>query len=170
MLPLRTSGRRRLWIVGAILFVAVLAGSIWLLGAPPPRRIILATGDPYGGFALLGREYKSRLERMGLKVDLLESTGSIANLEAVRNRKADVGFVQSGVARIAENTDGLCSVAAIGSDPLWIFARQPKEVTSLKELAGHSVALGRPAAAPTLSADCSWPISASNPRRSSTCR
>ena len=95
------------------MFVGLSAASVWLIGAPPPRRIVLATGDPDGGFAILGREYKSLLEPMGLKVELLESTGSIANLEAVRTGRADAAFAQSGVTRKLESTENLCSLAAI---------------------------------------------------------
>lgn len=144
----RLPKRRWLWVMGAVLFAVVLAIGVWLIGSPPPRTIILATGDPDGGFALLGREYKNRLERMGLKVELLESTGSIANLKALQDRKADVAFVQSGVTQRIESTEGLCSLAAIGSHPLWIFARSGsgknsgKDATSLADLGGATVALG----------------------------
>ena len=136
------SRHRRLWLVGILLFLVVLLGAIWLIGAPPPRKIVLATGDPDGGFALLGREYKARLERMGLHVELLESTGSIANLRAVQTGRADVAFAQSGVTGVLESSDGLCSLAAVGADPIWIFSRKLDQVASLKELADHTVALG----------------------------
>lgn len=142
MFSLRLPSRRWLWLAGSVLFALVLPGSVWLIGTPPPRKIVLATGDPDGGFAMLGLEYKSRLERMGLKVELLASSGSIANLKAVQDRTADVAFVQSGVTQKIETTDGLCSLAAIGSDPLWIFSRSPRDVGSLADLTGHSVALG----------------------------
>ena len=138
----RLSRRRRFWLVGILLFLVVLVGVIWLIGAPPPRKIVLATGDPDGGFALLGREYKARLERMGLRVELLESTGSIANLRAVQDGRADAAFAQSGVTGKLESTDGLSSLAAVRADPIWIFSRRPDEVTSLKELTGQTVALG----------------------------
>src|SRR5262249_42817872 len=134
MPPVGFPSRRRLLFVGAILFASVLVGSFWLIGAPPPRRIVLATGDPDDGFALLGREYQNRLERLGLKVELLESTGSIANLRGVQDRKADIAFVQSGVAQRLESIDNLCSLAAIGADPLWIFSCARKEIASLKSI------------------------------------
>ena len=142
MSVLRLSRRRRLWFVGILLFMIVLAGAIWSIGAPPPRKIVLATGDPDGGFALLGREYKARLERMGLHVELLESTGSIANLRAVQAGRADVAFAQSGVTGLLENTDGLSSLAAVGADPLWIFSRRLAEDSTLKGIADRTVALG----------------------------
>ena len=138
----RLSRRRRYWLVGILLFLVVLLGAIWLIGAPPPRKIVLATGDPDGGFALLGREYKARLERMGLHVELLESTGSIANLRAVQDGRADAAFAQSGVAGKLDSTDGLSSLAAVRAEPIWIFTRRPEVVTSLKELADRTVALG----------------------------
>src|SRR5438132_2882444 len=89
-------GRRRLWVLALVLFFASLGLSAWLIGAPPPRRIVLATGDPRGGFAALGRDYKARLEPLGLHVELVESHGSVDNLRRLARGEADVAFIQAG--------------------------------------------------------------------------
>jgi TRAP transporter TAXI family solute receptor len=131
-----------LWVGALLLFVATLGVSVWLFGEPPPRRIVLATGDPAGGFAAFGKQYKDRLDRMGLKVQLLETHGSIDNLERLRRHEADVAFVQAGVAELLPDTSGLCGLAAVDSEPLWVFARSEKPVASLRDLKGLTVALG----------------------------
>jgi TRAP transporter TAXI family solute receptor len=129
------------------LFVISLGLSVWLLGTPPPRKIVLATGDPDGGFAALGRAYKTRLERMGLQVELRGSRGSIDNLHSLQRREVDVAFVQAGAVGALDRVDGLCSLAVIGVEPLWIVYRAdrwPKPLTSLRDLRGCKLLLGPP--------------------------
>ncbi len=138
--------KRMVW-TAALLFILSLGVSVWLLGSPPPRAIVLATGDPDGGFAVLGQQYKTRLERMGLKVQLRSSNGSIDNLRMVLHHQADVAFVQAGAVQSLDETDGLCSLAAIGSEPLWIFYRSDrwsKPIASLSDLQERKVVLGPP--------------------------
>jgi TRAP transporter TAXI family solute receptor len=136
--------RRILWVAAVVLFVGMLGLSVWLLGSPPPRRIKLATGDPKGSFAALGDKYKDHLKRMGLNVDLVKSSGSIDSLHLLQSGQADVAFVQAGVAEAVGLTDGLCTLAAIDSQPLWIFARSEVPVASLRDLKRRRVIVGPP--------------------------
>jgi uncharacterized protein len=140
--PLSKTRRRVLWAVAVCLSLASLALSIWLLGSPPPRRIRLGTGDPSGGFAALGSEYRARLEPMGLHVDLVESHGSVENLRRLARGEVDIAFAQTGVAQALDTTDGLCTLAAVGTHPLWIFSPSTAPIVSLHELAGHKVIVG----------------------------
>jgi TRAP transporter TAXI family solute receptor len=140
--PARPWRKRRLLWAALLVFVASFLLSAWLLGSPPPRQIVLATGDPGGGFAALGREYKARLERMGLKVRLVESHGTIDNLQRLQRREADVAFVQAGVAQELDEADGTCALAAVASHALWVFARDGVPVESLRDLRGRRVAVG----------------------------
>jgi TRAP transporter TAXI family solute receptor len=131
----------------ALLFILSLGLSVGCLGTPPPRKIVLATGDPDGGFAALGRAYKTRLERMGLQVELRGSQGSIDNLHALQRREVDVAFVQAGTVGALDRVDGLCSLAVVGVEPLWIVYRAdrwPKTLTSLRDLQGCKLVLGPP--------------------------
>jgi TRAP transporter TAXI family solute receptor len=127
-----------------VLFFASLGLSAWMIGAPPPRRIVLATGDPRGGFAALGRDYKARLEPLGLHVELVDSHGSVDNLRRLARAQVDVAFIQAGTARGLDGTDGLCGLAAVGSEPLWIFTTADRPAMSLRELCGRKVAVGPP--------------------------
>src|SRR5205807_5774708 len=102
-------------------------------------------GDPAGGFAVLGREYKARLDRMGLRVELVASSGSLENLRLLRSGHADVAFVQGGSAG-PDGEPGVCALGAVCSEPLWVFSRAPAR--TLRDLRGRRVALG-PAASGT---------------------
>jgi TRAP transporter TAXI family solute receptor len=134
--------RRLLWAFAVILSVTALAGSAWLVGTPPPRRIVLATGDPDGAFAAFGREYKARLDPMGLHVDLVETHGSIDNLRRIQAGEVDAAFVQAGTARSLDDAGGLCSLAAVGSEPLWVFTRPDLPAKSLRDLKGLRISVG----------------------------
>src|SRR5262245_19537535 len=125
MISLRILMRRKrvLWAVALLLFLLALGLSLWLIGSPPPRRIRLATGDPAGGFAAVGRQYKARLDRMGLRVDLVESHGSVDNLHRLQRGEVDVAFVQAGTVSLLDDADDLSGLAAIGTEPLWVFSR-----------------------------------------------
>jgi TRAP transporter TAXI family solute receptor len=140
--PTRPWRKRRLLWAALLLFVTSFALTAWLLGSPPPRKVVLATGDPGGGFAALGREYKARLERMGLKVELVESHGTLDNLRRLQRREADVAFVQAGVAQEELEDEGTVALAAVTSHPLWVFARREVSVESLRDLKGRRVAVG----------------------------
>lgn len=131
--------KRTVWAT-VLAFPLLLGLSAWLIGEPPPRKIAFSTGDPRGGFALLAREYKARLDRMGLQVDLLESTGSFENLQRLRFRDADVAFVQGGTAFPAEHEVSICGLAAVCAEPLWVFTRQP--VATLRDLKGRRLTIG----------------------------
>jgi uncharacterized protein len=132
--------RKRMVLATVLIFLLSLGVSAWLIGEPPPRKITISTGDPQGGFALLGREYKTRLERMGLQVELLESTGSLENLKRLRFRDADVAFVQGGTAFPADHEANICGLAAVCAEPLWIFSRKP--VSTLRDLKGSRLTVG----------------------------
>ena len=134
--------KRYLWAAAAAAFLALLALSAWLVGAPPPKRITLATGDPAGGFAALGAEYRDRLGRMGLKVEPVPTTGSLDNLGRLARGEVDVAFVQCGVSRLRpELVERLRGIAAVYREPLWIFARG-KPVDSLAAFKGRALGLG----------------------------
>lgn len=134
--------RRILLAVALVLFGVALALSVWLIGTPPPRKIRLATGDPSGAFAVLGQEYKKRLDRMGLQVELIATNGSIDNLHHLQSGRVDVAFVQGGTAQLLEDSSGLCSLTAIGTEPLWVVTRRQVSAASLRDLKGLSVSLG----------------------------
>jgi TRAP transporter TAXI family solute receptor len=139
---------RRKWILwGAVIGLSVLAVliSFLLTGSPPPHKITMATGAKGGGYDDFGHKYQPRLEAMGLKVDLVNTNGSIENLLLLINGKVDVAFVQGGTYQLVKNRDPdgkLRGLAAIYLEPLWVFYRGDKLIDSLAEFMGHSISVG----------------------------
>jgi len=137
--------RRRLWILAGGLFVAMFFLSVWLVGPAPPRRIVLATGLREGGYAFFGKKYKDKLDKMGLKVELVHTHGTFDNYDLLLSGKADVAFVQGGSYPEANDPDGtLRGLAAIYLEPVWFFHRAELPIKSIADFKKRKVFIGTP--------------------------
>ncbi len=121
-----THRRTIAWIVGIVLTIVLIGVSaVWLGGTPPPRRIVLATGQPGGVYDSFGKEYQKRLRAQGLEVELVNTAGSVDNFRRIIDGKTDVAFAQSGTYQVVSDPDHKVSgLAAIYYEPLWIFVRR----------------------------------------------
>jgi uncharacterized protein len=139
-----TRRRTIAWIVGIVLTVVLIGVSaIWLGGTPPPRKIVLATGQPDGVYDRFGHEYQKRLAAQGLKVELVNTAGSVDNFRRIVAGKADVAFAQSGTYQLVNDPDHKVSgLAAIYYEPLWIFTRRGIRIEDKVVYRPGSVAVG----------------------------
>ncbi|MBP7454127.1 MAG: C4-dicarboxylate ABC transporter substrate-binding protein [Ottowia sp.] len=80
----------------AILAVGLLVAAYWWLDPQPPKTVRMATGPEGSAYAGFGRRYAAALEREGITVELIPTEGSVANLQLLRDGKADVAFVRGG--------------------------------------------------------------------------
>lgn len=126
------------------LLVAILAvGIAWQYVEPaPPSSIRLATGPEGSSYAWLGERYREVLKKEGLEVVLVESQGSLENLELIKDGKADIGFVQSGVTLGKEDETPFYFLASLYLEPLWIFVKKPDERSDLLKLKEKTLAVG----------------------------
>ena len=121
--------------------VAIVA--LFLGGPSPPRRIVLATGQPGGMYDRFGTEYVQRLRPLGLEVRPLATNGSVENLERLQRREVDVAFVQSGTSHLVPDPQGrLRAIAALYLEPLWVFRRARVHATSISDFAGRRIGVG----------------------------
>ena len=134
----------------AFLAVGLLVAAYWWLDPQPPKTVRLATGPEGSAYAGFGKRYATALAREGITVELIPTEGSVANLQLLREGKADVAFVRggSGAAPVTANGSGqptapdgaasaavpaeppaseddttLLSLGALFYEPLWIFYR-----------------------------------------------
>lgn len=155
-----------------LLAIVLLAAAFWWLDPTPPKRVVLATGPAQSAYDEFGKRYATLLAANGIEVVLLPSEGSSANLQLLRDGKADVGFVQGGShdATSGDN-ENLQSLGSLFVEPVWMFyredalgkvarranatrpgagertmsTRQPlRALTSLTELKGLNVNVGTP--------------------------
>ncbi len=99
---------------------------VWL-DPNPPKHLTLATGPAQSAYEEFGKRYAEILAREGIAVTLLPSEGSAANLQLLRQGKADFGFVQGGSGEAA-STDGVAleSLGSLFLEPVWLFYREPE--------------------------------------------
>src|SRR5215470_2297621 len=138
------SRRRTMTIIVVIaLTVALIALSAYLMGGSPPSKIVLATGQPGGVYDSFGREYQRRLGAQGLKVELVNTAGSVDNFRRIIDGKVDMAFAQSGTYQTVNDPERKVSgLAAIYYEPLWIFARRGVSVEGKITSRPESVAVG----------------------------
>ena len=109
----------------AIVAVALLVLAYIWLDPTPPRRVTLATGPAQSAYDEFGKRYQKALAANGIEVVLLPSEGSSANLQLLRDGKADLGFVQGGSSDRAANEEaGIVSLGSLFVEPVWLFYRE----------------------------------------------
>ena len=138
----------------AVLAVGLLLLAYVWLDPTPPRRVTLATGPAQSAYDEFGQRYRRALAANGIEVTLLSSEGSSANLQLLRDGKADLGFVQGGTSEQAagEAPAGIESLGSLFVEPIWLFYRDQAALGvepsgtlgSLPQLAGLRVNVGTP--------------------------
>ncbi len=105
-----------------LLAAALLALAYWWLDPNPPKHLTLATGPAQSAYAEFGIRYAKELAKSGIEVRLLSSEGSSANLQLLREGRADLGFVQGGSNEALTPADmGIQSLGSLFLEPLWLF-------------------------------------------------
>ncbi len=109
----------------ALLPVLLLALAYWWLQPTPPKTVVLATGPAQSAYEAFGKRYQQALAAEGIAVQLVPSEGSMANLQLLREGRADLAFVQGGTADLqAQDREQLQSLGSLFVEPLWLFYRE----------------------------------------------
>ncbi len=144
-----------------LLAVVLLALAYWWLNPTPPKRVTLATGPAQSAYDEFGKRYQKALAAYGIEVVLIPTEGSSANLQMLRDGKADLGFVQGGTSGApqtapdgsqANEDSGIESLGSLFVEPVWLFYQQAsaKKITAtaalnaLKQFEGLKVNVGTP--------------------------
>lgn len=105
------------------------------------KKITIATGSKEGNYYKTALEYKKLLEQNNMQVTILNTKGSVENIELLEEGKADIAFVQSGIME-HKNAD-LYSLAALYYEPLWIFYKNEGfSINYIIHLIGKKIAIG----------------------------
>ena len=144
-----------------LLAVALLALAYWWLNPTPPKRVTLATGPAQSAYDEFGKRYQKALAAYDIDVVLIPTEGSSANLEMLREGKADLGFVQGGTGGVpqdapdgtaANESSGIQSLGSLFVEPVWLFYQQASAkkiaatatLNALKQFEGLKVNVGTP--------------------------
>jgi TRAP transporter TAXI family solute receptor len=138
---------RRNWRVGVIgaAVAALFCVAALVCETMPPRGIAMATGFESGGFQKIGRQYQAALEKAGVRVRLIETSGSMDNLALLRDPGSGVAvaLIQDGTIGQGEAAD-LESLGTLFHEPVWIFCRSEIAGMTPSALRGRKVSVGPP--------------------------
>ncbi|MBN3847243.1 ABC transporter substrate-binding protein [Paraburkholderia sp. Ac-20342] len=125
----------------AITLVVVLI--VWIANPAPPRTITISAGPRDSSFIVTANQYRKILARNGIHLNVLESEGSVQNLQRLLDPKqhVDLAFVQGGVAE-GVDTSSLVSLGSLFYVPVVVFYRGTG-LTQLSQLEGKKIAVGR---------------------------
>lgn len=108
----------------ALIAIGLIAIAFWKLNPTPPQQVTLATGPSQSAYDEFGKRYALYLRANGIEVILLPSEGSQANLALLKERKADLAFVQGGSLEAGTMDDyELESLGSLFVEPVWLFYR-----------------------------------------------
>jgi uncharacterized protein len=137
-------------VLGILLLLAALL--LWFLFAyfqpPPPKVVRIATGMPSGAYYRFAKAYESHFAKQGVKLEVIETAGSVDNLQRLNDPKrgVDLAFVQGG-AGTPEQYPRIEALAAVAHEPIWVFYNRTAfngELDKLALLRGKRVAVGPP--------------------------
>jgi TRAP-type uncharacterized transport system substrate-binding protein len=143
---LRTITSRDFLIVALPLGIVVAVAAVLavkLVGSAPTSKIRLLSGPPGSNFRLNAEKYKKHIEAHGVKVEVVETQGSLDNLKRLSDpkQKVDAAFVQTG---LHEGVDisNLVSLGTVFPLPLLVYERLPEDADRLTDLKGKRLAVG----------------------------
>lgn len=128
---------------GAFLLVAAAFFFTYQFVQPaPPDTLTIATGRTDGAYYAFAQQFKEELAKEKIELIILETSGSIQNIELLSTNEAQVGFVQSGVVEGA-NYPQLQGLGSLYFEPVWVFVRKGSGIERLNQLDGARVSVGQ---------------------------
>lgn len=139
--------------VTIIVLVGFVIAYFFFVPPPPPKTFKIATGGKTGAYNAFAEKYKEILAKDGFTLEIVNTKGSIENLELLRKGEVKVAFVQGGTAteedkfgkKDAEGNQQPSILASIGSlyyEPLWVFYDRKKGYKTLRDLKGARLGIG----------------------------
>ncbi len=136
--------RKELLTVGlpaAALIAALFWAASLFVQPAPPLSIVMASGAESGAYHGYAQRYREILARHGITLELRTSSGSLENLQRLKDGKAMAGFIQGGSAGAADG-EGLLSLGSMYYEPLWLFYRDANTLDRVAQLRGKRLAIG----------------------------
>ncbi|MES9876931.1 MAG: TAXI family TRAP transporter solute-binding subunit [Candidatus Sedimenticola sp. PURPLELP] len=107
----------------------------------PPDQITIATGGMEGAYSLFGQQYRDYLKRENIELRVLNTKGSVENIQLLESGKADIAFVQGGTEESSKSEE-LISLGSLYFEPIWVFHRGDLTLEQLTGLDSSKIAIG----------------------------
>ena len=116
---------------------------VFLFIEPAPKKeLTIATSSKDSTYYTTALKYQALLAKQNVKLHILETSGSVENLDLLNSKKADIAFVQAGIIDANDNVE-VESLASVHYEPLWIFYKnQGYEIEYLVELINKKISIG----------------------------
>ncbi len=105
------------------------------------RIVNIAVGKPMGAYATYAHAYKKELEKYGVTLNIIYTDGSMEAQSKLMNGEANFAFIQSGTQKEQQKNRPLV-LANVAYEPIWIFSKRDRNITSLEDLKNRTVNLG----------------------------
>lgn len=127
----------------SLALLILIAGLVAFVRSAPPSTLTISSGPQDSYFHKTALRYAKRLEKNGVKVEILTSNGSLQNLERLSDPKSkvDLAIVQGGLKDKDYKFEDMISLGSITNQPLMVFYRG-KDIELLSELEGKTIAVG----------------------------
>ena len=104
----------RVWFVLSAALIAAAIGLIFAL-LLPPERLSIAAGPAGGGYVGISQEYQRILARDGIRLDIVETEGSVENARLISEGRVEAALLQGGIPVESEDLE---AVGTIFFEPL----------------------------------------------------
>lgn len=121
--PLLRQLAKKKYVLSAVVLVVSLVSIPWLVGDPCPKQITIASGSLDGAYYWYAMRYKELLAKDGIALNVLETRGSVDNLDKLGHGDADIAFLQGGIYQGGSSDAALTSIASLYQEPIWVFYR-----------------------------------------------
>ena len=132
------------FILAIIPIIALIGSAFYVtslfISPSPKKEITIATGSKQGQYYQTALRYKELLKTEQVKVNIINTSGSMENIQLLEDNKVDVAFVQNG---ILNKKSDLKTLASIYYEPLWLFYNNSLDIKYIKDLKNKKVSLGQ---------------------------
>ena len=125
----------------ALLVVASVWVALSLIDPAPPSKVTFAAGGTGGAYYSLAQKYAEALAENDVEVEVLQTQGSIENIELLESGAADIAFIQGGVAG-PKDREELRSLAGMFHEPFWVFVREEVGAEDFGDLRDVQLSIG----------------------------
>lgn len=119
------------------IFISVIFSSLFI-----PHNFKMATGDINGNYHKMGLLYKKELLKKGIDLELVNTKGSIENLDLLNNNQVDIAFLQNNIVDKSNSYENIKGVASLYNEPIFVFYRKSLNINLLSEIKNKRVSLG----------------------------
>jgi len=135
-----SADKLKIYIPAFMLALLGFAIAYQFVDPAPPSSLTFSAGQKGGAYYAYAERYRDYLKQRGISVEILESAGSVENVQRLQSGHADIAFVQSGI--VAGDDPHLQSLGSMYYEPLWVFLRRDLDAHFLRDLKGKRIAVG----------------------------